>query len=673
MDFFFKKLQKWKNLISYIIIGGYCLFLINIITVTPVSSQPIHNLATNLNDFLEIIDFLSLEDRTAKDKLSKAKESIAVVFIPGVLGSQLIRRDESGTESVIWGQGKPKARELVLYNDDEDPNCRSELLKNYTTFFNLSYTDIYGEFKEKIQAAIAGMGVFHEFSYDWRRDITETAKKLNSYLHSTKELKGRTIILVAHSMGGVVAWEWQSKIYNKEPIESKKLKINRLVLLGAPLLGSCEMFRMLIKGYRPIPDASRFENIATKYLFKDLKPAIFTFPGILQLFPKVSPSLAENCLRDQSSDDPNEETIQRYYQPGFWKDGIGKHIIKNTLINSEALLGMEQDDFSNRFYQALGMAKKFRKNFRPDVTNIQPIIYFSENHQTTNKIFFKKSNDEIKFEPKTTYEGDGRVLWRSATNKKYLGDRVERYRLRGVHGDLPKDRIFILKFPKWLEQVAKANVVFEAARILVSNEHLLQNYINAGGRRVAGSSLASNLGPEASEDIRNVFSRLNTQIDKLLGKEFKYDDVRNILRPRLSGVTSKKEFEQLIPILEQLLNKTQEDKNLESQKVYLLGHLGYALLATDYPKAAVKYLSASIQLVPGIPVTVKEKSEVKAFIMNLYNNLGSALLRSQDCRNAGSQFEEAIAFGNENAITNLGLPCWDRETGVEKPVREWIK
>jgi hypothetical protein len=74
------------------------------------------------------------------------------------------------------------------------------------------------------------------FPYDWREDIAQLADQLNQAVNTLSvQYPGRTISLVAHSMGGLVVGEMFAK-YGVSPL------ISHVITLGSPFLGSVEPY-----------------------------------------------------------------------------------------------------------------------------------------------------------------------------------------------------------------------------------------------------------------------------------------------------------------------------------------------------------------------------------------------------------------------------------------------
>ncbi len=111
---------------------------------------------------------------------------------------------------------------------------------------------------------------FFEFPYDWRRDNRGTAQRLKELI-DTKLLIWRElypdaqVILLAHSMGGLVSRYWL------EVLEGWR-DCRALVTFGTPHRGSLDAVGTLANGF--------------KKAFLDLTAAMRTFPSVYQLMPR---------------------------------------------------------------------------------------------------------------------------------------------------------------------------------------------------------------------------------------------------------------------------------------------------------------------------------------------------------------------------------------------------
>ena len=141
------------------------------------------------------------------------------VFVPGFKGSRLV--DAKTREALwlsIWGAlpftpvpplALPGERTLQLegFHCNKGPVVPDGPLES---LFGGVY-QVYGPF---LRFARKRWGAaFSSFAYDWRQDITATAKLLEDYLIDLlgieaggHQQKRRSVTLIAHSMGGLVVW-----------------------------------------------------------------------------------------------------------------------------------------------------------------------------------------------------------------------------------------------------------------------------------------------------------------------------------------------------------------------------------------------------------------------------------------------------------------------------------
>lgn len=165
------------------------------------------------------------------------------------------------------------------------------------------------------------------FPYDWRYDIKDIAKWLDERIKNDwrETLRGRRVIIIAHSMGGLVAWTWKN-LYYRNLAESYDFNLWRLVLLGTPLEGSCEMLRMLLSGYLPVPGASvePVQEFGYRLLFGELRAAAYTMPSVFELLPLV-PKGGELDLRTSCLvvDMPQSgETPANHFDLSIWDSRV---------------------------------------------------------------------------------------------------------------------------------------------------------------------------------------------------------------------------------------------------------------------------------------------------------------------------------------------------------------
>jgi pimeloyl-ACP methyl ester carboxylesterase len=223
-------------------------------------------------------------------------------------------------------------------------------------------------------------------SYDWRKEISENA---NGILKAkvdelVSKSSSRKIDIVAHSQGGLLI---KRLIYNKPEYSSK---INKLIFVGTPNLGSPKSFKILRDG-----DSL---GISDYGLGLD--------PGRVKAISQNMPAIYEML--------PSREYFNHYL--GYWGE-LDRHFLKpdeETIYNYETTKQKQKDSGYNEFL--LDLANVFHI---PDFDNFN---FSSSGIDVTNIVgcqtptyagFIDKafSRDRILWEP-----GDETVPLKSATN-----------------------------------------------------------------------------------------------------------------------------------------------------------------------------------------------------------------------------------------------------------------
>lgn len=250
-----------------------------------------------------------------------------VILIPGITGSKLI---DGKTGKISWGafgghsinpQTSQGAQLFALpmqegvpldeLKDDVIPKGVLEQVKvkifglpvQLSAYMNILRTLGAGQYYDEQFAKATGMyyGKGHytcfQFDYDWRRDISENARRLHEFIITKRVYVQQQIEkefgikdydvkfdLVAHSMGGLLARYYLEYGPHELPRDGTIPKITwegaqhveKLVMIGTPNAGSLEAFRDLIYGIR-------FSIVLPKY-----EPALLgTMPSMYELLPRT--------------------------------------------------------------------------------------------------------------------------------------------------------------------------------------------------------------------------------------------------------------------------------------------------------------------------------------------------------------------------------------------------
>ena len=213
----------------------------------------------------------------------RAADVPPIVVVPGILGSELRRPD--GTH--VWlnlgnalghhALGLPPVLPLESSRDDLVPGGLLGADAALPRLFGFTeYADLV-EFLNDFRLP------FHVFTYDWRRDLVESARRLHDTLEALAEARSEPdarFNVIGHSMGGLVA-RYYLRYGTAEPggevTWAGARRIRSLILGAVPSGGSIPSLDALLNGNRVGFSST---TLAT--------PVIAHMPSLYQLLPPAA-------------------------------------------------------------------------------------------------------------------------------------------------------------------------------------------------------------------------------------------------------------------------------------------------------------------------------------------------------------------------------------------------
>jgi len=222
--------------------------------------------------------------------LPRARKAPLVVFVPGLLGSQLLRPDGS----VAWlnlgntlghhDLSLPRKLPFAASRDELHPGFLIGTDSALPRAFGFTeYADLLDLLDSAGYEPGTGPGLrYAVYTYDWRRDLVEAARGLALRLEGlAREMNdpGARFHLVGHSMGGLVV-RFYLRYGGEEPDEKAPVpwagahRVASVVLTATPSGGSIPALRAILDGERV---GLSHTTLAS--------PVVSRMPSVYQLLP----------------------------------------------------------------------------------------------------------------------------------------------------------------------------------------------------------------------------------------------------------------------------------------------------------------------------------------------------------------------------------------------------
>ncbi len=217
----------------------------------------------SLREYFGTAAYEELSALAATAKRVKCSGGPRVLIVPGMMGSRLCSTERGtrrgGAAKLLWIDplciAAGRLKDLIL------PSVKSIRPMGVLLF---SYA------KLKLKLEIEGFDAKF-FPYDWRLGIDELGAALAAYIATG----GKPVVLIAHSMGGLIARIATNQLPKRDVV--------KLIMLGTPNRGSFAPVQALRGTY---PFVRKLARLDRRHSPEHLAAQVFcTFPGLYHMLP----------------------------------------------------------------------------------------------------------------------------------------------------------------------------------------------------------------------------------------------------------------------------------------------------------------------------------------------------------------------------------------------------
>lgn len=199
----------------------------------------------------------------AETRLSSEDGRRIVIFVPGLMGSELWRGNERIFPHIKTLFTNP---EVLRYPEPLEPR---KIVDEVVIVPNLVKLDQYNRLGDYLVEELGYQrGVdFFEFAYDWRQDVRQSARQLGALVESLP--RGQPLVIIAHSLGTMVSRYYIERLGGKGRVE-------RVILMGGPHRGVVKALTSLLSAPELLPFGIMGER---------LRQVSMSFPASYQILP----------------------------------------------------------------------------------------------------------------------------------------------------------------------------------------------------------------------------------------------------------------------------------------------------------------------------------------------------------------------------------------------------
>jgi pSer/pThr/pTyr-binding forkhead associated (FHA) protein len=283
----------------------------------------------------------------ADEMLSLMPERRPVVFVPGLMGSELWLGSER-----IWPNIKVMLKNPEIFRMDSPHPLEPRGIVNEVVIVpNLVKIEQYNRMGDYL---VEDLGYergkdFFEYAYDWRQDVRQSARLLGEAIERWG-LKP-PITLIGHSLGTLVSRYYVEKCGGKE-------KVGRLILMGGPHLGVPKALSSLL--IRP-------EVLPFGLLGERLRRIVSYFPSSYQILPLYA------CVMDQKGQIINlyedESWIAEEQRPLFREaKQFRKELGRRSSVSAISIFG-----YGLKTISFIKLVRSFQEEWKDMTYQLEPI------------------------------------------------------------------------------------------------------------------------------------------------------------------------------------------------------------------------------------------------------------------------------------------------------------
>ena len=301
-----------------------------------------------------------------------------IIFIPGFKGSFLRQRNNN---RLVWPSpwqiyfGNQSLQLPISPNDETFRELySSRVLDKITLVPGIFEIKFYGLWLKTLRR---NFGKTHEIiglDYDWRQDSFEAIQKLDQLIERLNRDEQRTISLIAHSMGGLIASYYLR--YGNQDFElaqenwSGAAKVDQMIFAGVPFRGTASMFRSIQIGMRTEQNRKLLSQ-----------PAVASFPSSYQLMPKPGTTFLSKL--DGSA------LEQDIYNEQYWYEN--RWGLLNT-ADSEETRRAKRSFTGNQLKRAAQFMKQIHKPIeQTPPKNLEVLNVIGRGYDTPERIYVEKN------------------------------------------------------------------------------------------------------------------------------------------------------------------------------------------------------------------------------------------------------------------------------------------